>query len=181
MTLPILTPRLILRARVEADREPGWTLACEPEGQRHLPVQDRATFNARFDAQIAVQAERGFSFWQVVRASDGVRVGVCGLVPPRHHHTEHEIGWRFHVEHWGQGYASEAAQAALDWGFANLPVESIIAITSPANIASRRVMERIGMTHAEGEDFDHPDSPGPDDPLRRCVLYRIRRPKGPRA
>lgn len=181
MTLPILTPRLILRPRIEADREPAWALACEPAGQVHLPVQDRATFDARFDQQIAAQAERGFSIWQVVRASDGARVGLCGLIAPRHHHTELEIGWRFHVEHWGQGYASEAAKAALDWGFASRADESIIAITSPANTASRRVMERIGMTHAPAEDFDHPDSPGPDDPLRACVLYRIRRPKGPRA
>ena len=83
-----------------------------------------------------------------------------------------EIGWRLAVEHWGHGYATEAARAALDCGFQRLGLEEIVAFTVPANRRSRRVMERLGMTWSAADDFDHPRLP-PGHPLRRHVLYRV--------
>jgi len=85
-----------------------------------------------------------------------------------------EIGWRLAREHWGLGYASEAARAALRHGFIELELPEIVSYTVPMNVRSRAVMERIGMQRNASEDFDHPVLPE-GDPLRRHVLYRLPR------
>lgn len=81
-----------------------------------------------------------------------------------------EVGWRLAAEHWGHGYATEAARASVNFGFQLLNLKEIVSFTVPANYKSRRVMERIGMTHSSADDFNHPDAP---ERLRRHVLYRI--------
>jgi RimJ/RimL family protein N-acetyltransferase len=83
-----------------------------------------------------------------------------------------EIGWRLAYEHWGRGYATEAAQAAVAFAFGGLHLEELVAFTVPANQRSRKVMERIGMTRSDADDFDHPDLPE-GHPLRRHMLYRL--------
>jgi RimJ/RimL family protein N-acetyltransferase len=80
--------------------------------------------------------------------------------------------WPTGANSWGCGYASEAAVAALDFGFDVVGLEEIVAFTAEHNIRSRRVMDRIGMAHDPRYDFDHPAVPV-DSPLRRHVLYRI--------
>src|SRR5207247_9791037 len=104
-------------------------------------------------------------------------VGFVGLAIPRfeaHFTPCVEIGWRIAAEYWNRGYASEAARVVLAVGFEALQQE-IVSFTVPGNLASRRVMEKIGMQHNEADDFDHP-SLAPGHPLRRHVLYRIARP-----
>jgi RimJ/RimL family protein N-acetyltransferase len=83
-----------------------------------------------------------------------------------------EIGWRLAAEYWGKGLATEAARETLRFGFEVVGLESVVSFTVPANMRSRRVMERIGMTHDPREDFDHPQLPV-GHPLRRHVLYRV--------
>lgn len=87
-----------------------------------------------------------------------------------------EAAWRLARRYWGKGYASEAASAVIDDGFGRLGLDEIVAFTVPANLASRRVMERLRMTRDPAEDFDlnHPRTP-PGHELRRHVLYRLRR------
>jgi RimJ/RimL family protein N-acetyltransferase len=85
-----------------------------------------------------------------------------------------EIGWRLAPAYWGRGYATEAARAVLDDGFGRLGLAEIVAFTVPANRRSWRVMERLGMTRDSADDFDRPRFPE-GHPLRRNVLYRIRR------
>jgi ribosomal-protein-alanine N-acetyltransferase len=85
-----------------------------------------------------------------------------------------EIGWRLAKEHWGNGYASEAAVACLRFGFEKLTLKQIVAFTAPLNKRSTAVMERIGMSRNPEDDFDHPNIP-PGNPLRRHVLYRMNR------
>ncbi len=85
-----------------------------------------------------------------------------------------EVGWRLALHHWGNGYATEAAQAAVAFGFEELGLDEIVSFTTVRNAPSRRVMERLGMTHDPLDDFDHPRLAG-DDPTRRHVLYRLRR------
>lgn len=89
-----------------------------------------------------------------------------------------EIAWRLAPEVWGKGYATEAARATLDYGFETLSMPEILAWTVPHNAASRRVMEKLGMTHDPSEDFDHPRLPEGHE-LRRHVLYRISRRPAP--
>ncbi len=86
-----------------------------------------------------------------------------------------EVAWRLARPYWGQGYATEAARAALEDGFFRLGFAEIVAFTSVGNRRSRRVMERLGMSRDPGEDFDHPRLPQ-GHPLRRHVLYRLRPP-----
>ena len=83
-----------------------------------------------------------------------------------------EVGWRLAADCWGRGYATEAAGAALAFGFETLELNEIVSFTVAANMRSRRVMERIEMQHNPADDFDHPSLPA-GHPLRRHVLYRI--------
>jgi len=85
-----------------------------------------------------------------------------------------EIGWRLAYEHWGRGYATEAAGTALAFGFERLGLDEIVSFTVPGNARSRRLMERIGMVRDPGGDFEYPGLPA-GHPLRRHVLYRVRR------
>ena len=86
---------------------------------------------------------------------------------------EIEIGWRLAHEHWGKGYAREAAQASLDWVWDHLDADSLAAITTPGNANSWGLMERLGMTRIHGDDFDHPKAMGD---LIPHITYRIARP-----
>jgi ribosomal-protein-alanine N-acetyltransferase len=83
-----------------------------------------------------------------------------------------EIGWRLCRAHWGQGYATEAARAALAFGFEQAGLNEIVALTVPDNARSRAVMERLGMTRSPADDFDHPKVPA-GHRLVRHVLYRL--------
>jgi RimJ/RimL family protein N-acetyltransferase len=83
-----------------------------------------------------------------------------------------EIGWRLARSAWGHGYATEAALATLEFGFEALELREIVACTTPANLRSRAVMERLGMTRDPREDFDHPEVAA-GHPLCRHVLYRL--------
>ena len=83
-----------------------------------------------------------------------------------------EVEWRLHPDHWGHGYASEAAAASVRFGFDEAGLEEIIAFTTTLNTRSQAVMERIGMVRDPAGDFDHPRLPE-GSPLRRHVLYRV--------
>ena len=85
-----------------------------------------------------------------------------------------EIGWRLAVDHWGQGLATEGANAVVRYSFEKLGLGELVSFTVPANVASRRVMEKLGMTYDPADDFDHPRLPE-GHPRRRHVLYRLRR------
>src|SRR5438552_3901183 len=101
--------------------------------------------------------------------------GFVGLSVPRfesHFTPCVEIGWRLAAPYWGRGYATEGARAALAVGFETLGLGEIVSSTVPANLRSRRVMEKIGMARDPDDDFDHPALPE-GHRLRRHVLYRI--------
>jgi RimJ/RimL family protein N-acetyltransferase len=103
-------------------------------------------------------------------------IGFTGLAAPSfnaHFTPCVEIGWRLASNHWGLGLATEAARAVLNHGFETLRIREIVSFTVPGNVRSRRVMEKLGMTHDPGDDFDHPRLPE-GHPLRRHVLYRAR-------
>lgn len=87
-----------------------------------------------------------------------------------------EIGWRLAARYWNQGYATEAARAAVEFGFDSLALAEIVSFTSVTNGPSQRVMQKLGMTHDPAEDFDHPSLPE-GHRLRRHVLYRLSNPR----
>jgi ribosomal-protein-alanine N-acetyltransferase len=123
-------------------------------------------------------AEHGFGLYAAELASDASFIGFVGLYVPtfQSHFTPCiEIGWRLSTEHWGQGLATEGAHAVVRHAFGALKLKELVSFTVPANVRSRRVMEKIGMTHNSAEDFDHPRVPR-GHPLCRHVLYRLRAP-----
>ncbi|CAN7179879.1 GNAT family N-acetyltransferase [Phenylobacterium sp. LjRoot164] len=174
----IQTERLILRAYREEDRADFAALNGDPQVGAWLGgTLDRAGSDAlldRFNAQIA---EHGWGPWAVERKSDGRLIGMTGLacvnealpVSPAT-----EIEWRLIPAAWGQGYASEAARAVLDWAFANLDQDEFLAFTADTNLASQGVMRKIGMVADPARDFDHPNLAA-DHPLNRHVVYVARR------
>jgi RimJ/RimL family protein N-acetyltransferase len=140
------------------------------------PLLWRDETDAMIDRVQRILDANGFTFWAIERRADGAFLGFCGLKPGAEEtpiEGEIEIGWRLAHEYWGQGYAREAAQASLDWGWAHLDVPSIAAITSVDNFRSWGLMERLGMIRAPEDDFDHPKA---IERLRRHVTYRIGRP-----
>lgn len=122
--------------------------------------------------------ENGFFLWAVeVRASNEF-IGFTGLAAPgfeAHFTPAVEVGWRLARSAWGNGYATEAARAAVAFGFEEVGLSEIVSFTTPVNRRSRAVMERLGMSRDPRDDFDHPNLP-PGHPQRPHVLYRLNRP-----
>ena len=174
----LLTERLILRRLQESDLEPIAAMNADPRVMEYFPAAfSRAESEAFVERVREHFAKHGFGFWIVESRNDGDILGLTGLLRPRfeaHFTPCVEVGWRFAVAHWGKGYATEAANAALRFGFESLRLDEIVAYTVPQNRRSRRVMEKLGMSRSESDDFDHPNVPE-RHPLRRHVLYRIKR------
>lgn len=115
-----------------------------------------------------------FGLWAIEVPGVTELAGFVGLSVPdfvAHFTPCVEIGWRLAVQHWGKGYATEGALAVLDYAFTSLQLREVVSFATKENMASRRVMEKIGMIHDEGGDFVHPNLPE-GHPLRPHVLYR---------
>jgi RimJ/RimL family protein N-acetyltransferase len=174
----LLTERLILRRWRDSDREPFARLNADPEVMRHfLRPLSRGESDALVDRIEARFDERGYGLWAVERQNDGAFLGFTGLAYQTFEAQFTpcvEIGWRFDRFVWHQGYATEAALEALRIGFEEAGLDEIVSFTSLDNVASVRVMERIGMHRDPAGDFDYPNIP-PGHPLRRHLLYRLKR------
>ena len=175
MPVALRTPRLLLREWRDGDAERFATMSADAELTEFLLPPDEAwVARAR-----AYWDRHGFGQFVVELPGVASFIGVVGLgdahpaVPAA---PAIEAAWRLARPYWGQGYALEAARAAIDDGLGRLGFKEIIAITAVGNHRSRRVMERLGMTRdpVEDFDFDHPWIP-PGHKLRRHVLFRIRR------
>jgi RimJ/RimL family protein N-acetyltransferase len=172
----ITTPRLLLRPWRDDDIAPFAALNADPRVMEYFPrLLDRSESDAQV-ARIRAHFDRhGYGAWAVEAPGVAKFIGYVGLGIPRfesHFTPCVEIGWRLSFEHWGHGYATEAARAALEFGFDELQLDEIVSFTVPANLRSRRVMERLGMIHSPAQDFDHPLVPK-GHALRRHVLYRL--------
>jgi RimJ/RimL family protein N-acetyltransferase len=172
------TERLLLRGWQEADLEPFAAMNADPRVTEFLSTQlSREESDALVDRFVNEWADDGFGLWAIERLEDGVLLGFTGLARPRfeaHFTPAVEVGWRLAAGAWGHGYATEAADAAVRYGFEVIGLDEIVSFTVPANVRSRAVMERIGMSHDPADDFDHPRLPS-GHRLRRHVLYRLSR------
>lgn len=175
----IETERLVLRAWRDDDVLPLHALCNDPRVMEHLgPLQSHAEIEAAIGRQREWQAVRGHCYWALQRKADSRMIGFCGLQPLRDDIPviggDPDIGWRLEHAAWGQGFALEAARAALGWGFANLKHDVIWAITVPGNARSWGLMERLGMQRRDDLAFDHPAVPD-DSLLKRHIVYeRVR-------
>jgi len=169
----IETDRLVIRPWVEADRAPFAAMGADPHVMAHFPsLLSRAESDALVDRIKAMMADQGFGFWAVARRDTGAFIGFCGLNRvsfPCPVEGEIEIGWRLAHSAWGQGFAREAAQACLDWGFGH-GLQRITSFTVAANTRSWGLMQRLGLQRRADLDFDHPRL-APDSLLRRHIVY----------
>ncbi len=173
------TERLILRRWRDSDREPFARINADPQVTRFLPnALTRAESDQFIDRIEAHFDEHGFGLWAVEIPSGAPCAGFVGLAVPTFDAPfmpTVEVGWRLHPDSWGHGYATEAGRAAMAFGFEDCGLDEIVSFTAVINQPSRRVMERLGMSHDEYDDFDHPRLEV-GHRLRRHVLYRRRRP-----
>jgi ribosomal-protein-alanine N-acetyltransferase len=169
------TERLLLRRWRETDRAAFHALNADPKVMATIgSVMRRAESDAFMNRIEQRFDEHGFGLWCVELA--GEPIGFTGFMVPWFRDGV-EIGWRIRSEHWGHGYAPEAARECLRLGFAardegGFGFDEVISFTAATNASSRRVMEKLGLHRDPDGDFDHPGVPE-DHPLRPHVLYRI--------
>jgi len=175
-TATIETERLILRPWREADKPAFAALNGDPEVMRHFPkLMTREESDTLAERIMARMAERGWGSFAVEVKGGEPFIGFVGPNVPSYEIPYGpcvEIGWRLARAAWGRGYASEAARTAVDFAFRRLGLAEIVSFTVVANDRSRRVMQRLGMTHDPADDFDHPMI-AEGHPMRRHVLYRL--------
>lgn len=178
-SIPMLTTeRLLLRPWRDTDLPAFAALNADARVTEFLPKQLSRSESDAVAARIAQHFERRkFGLWGVEVVGVADFIGFVGLNVPTfetHFTPAVEIGWRLAYDHWGRGYATEGAQAALRFAYEVLRLDEVVSFTVPANVRSRRVMERLGMTRRAEDDFEHP-SLEVGHPLRRHVLYRLPR------
>jgi RimJ/RimL family protein N-acetyltransferase len=167
------TERLIMRGWRESDLVPWAAMNADPEVRRYLGLPLTFEQSSAWVLNYQDDLDRhGFGFWAVEVRESGDFIGFAGLdtMDGDVQFTGIELGWRLARSAWGHGYATEAALAALRYGFGTMGLEEIVAVTAAANLRSQAVMRRIGMTSDPAEDFDDPDID--DGLLARQVVYR---------
>jgi RimJ/RimL family protein N-acetyltransferase len=178
MIAELRTERLLLRTWRDDDLDAYARLSADPQVMEYFPrplSRDESDASAgRFRDHFAAH---GFGMWVVEVPGVAPFIGFVGLcwVPFEAAFTPAvEIGWRLAVEHWGLGYAAEAAQAALAAGFEQAGLDEVVSMAAPENLRSLSIMEKLGMQRTPADDFFHPwVAPGQRYPSR--VLYRISR------
>jgi len=180
VAIALRTSRLLLRPWRDEDIAAFAEMSADPVVMQYLyPLSDRWLSAEAWVARARAHwDEQGFGHWVVELPDAASFIGVVGLGVVSYEAPftpAVEVAWRLARPYWGHGYATEAARAALDYGFGQLRLWEIVAVTVPANQRSRSVMERLRMTRAREDDFDHPRLP--EGPLRRHVLYRLRNPR----
>jgi RimJ/RimL family protein N-acetyltransferase len=174
----IETERLILRPWKDTDRAPFIAMSADPAVMEPLGgVLSEADALADIARRQALIDLYGFGRWVVERRADGAFIGVVGLAPVHKSlplPAGFEMGWRLARDAWGQGFATEAAKAAIRDGFERGGLVEVFAFTSPPNLRSQAVMERIGMQRTPSLDFDHPALP-PGHPQRPYMIWMARR------
>ncbi|EPJ85240.1 acetyltransferase, GNAT family protein [Pseudomonas sp. CFII64] len=176
--LKLESARLLMRQWRDDDLPAFAALCADPQVMRYFPAPLTRLESAALIGRVRGHfAELGFGMWALERKDSGEFIGFTGLCVvgfDAHFTPAVEIGWRLAREHWGFGYASEAAWTALGCGFERLGLEQIVSFTAVSNLPSQKVMQAIGMLSDPTENFEHPKLPT-GHPLRPHVLYRINR------
>ena len=176
MQSSLQTGRLLLRRWRESDRLPFQAMNSDPRVMEFMPtLLSSAESDALVDRAQAHFDRHRYGPFAVELLENHSFIGFIGLSIPNFDAPfmpAVEVGWRLAFDYWGRGLATEGARAVVRYGFEELGLDSLVSFTVPANRRSRRVMEKLGMTHDPRDDFDHPRLPE-GHPLRRHVLYRL--------
>jgi len=150
------TERLVLRAWKQEDFEPYARFMADADVMRYLSgvSLSRADAWRNLAAILGHWVLRGYGMWAVERKSDGAFIGRVGLWNPEGW-PGLEVGWTLGKVYWGQGYATEAARAAMAYGFLTQPVDRLISVIDPRNAPSQAVATRLGETRGERREIVH--------------------------
>jgi RimJ/RimL family protein N-acetyltransferase len=179
----IETERLLLRTWTPSDVPLMALISANPVVMEHFPKTQDIKATEKLIIHINEHYNKyGYAAYAVEIKKSGEFIGFVGLNHPSFDILNFipkglpivEIGWRLSLDHWGKGYATEAAKAVLDYAFTVLNLDEIISFTTIGNVKSRRVMEKVGLHYDETDDFDHP-LVDEKSVLRRHVLYRLTR------
>jgi len=169
------TARLILRPPREGDAEAQFRLLNTPAVMARLGgVKPLEHVTSRHAMARESFASEGFGSMMMIEKASGELVGHCGLKRVNNalapNIGDHEIGWLVREDRWRQGLAHEAMRAVLDWAFGPIGAPHVVALTSQANVASWRLMEKLGMERRPEQDFADPAYPPQDNPT---IQYRL--------
>lgn len=172
----IRTERLLLRRFRDEDRDTFAEMNDDTRVMEHFVTHmNREQSDAFVDRIEERFDERGYSLWAVEVVGRDPFIGFVGLWDAEFDAPftpAVEVGWRLKPSAWGHGYATEAANVAIDDGFRRVGIEEIVSFTAVGNRRSIAVMERLGMVRDPEGGFDHPTVP-PGHPVRPHVLYRF--------
>ncbi len=178
--IPIETDRLILRNWEGCDRDAFHELMSDDRVMEFFSYRrTREESDERLVLLRASIEDIGFGFYAVELKESGHCIGMCGIaqleMEPQFPQGTFETGWRFAARHWGKGYATESAKAAIADGFLNHGLSDLVAIAVKTNHRSIAVMERLGMVRDPDGDFDHPGVPENQPSLIRHATCRLSR------
>lgn len=166
-----------LRPWRDSDFEPFAEMNADPEVMRFFLARLTRSEALEMFRRVRSQIDQhGWGVWAV--EVNGALAGMVGLNTPRWplpFSPCTEVLWRLRREFWGQGIAHSAASQAIEYGFSQAGLTEIVAFTTPPNLRSIRLMERLGFDRDHAGDFDHPAVPA-GHPLRRHILYRKKKP-----
>lgn len=164
--------RLGFRNWTDEDLDLMAAINADPEVMRYFPsLQDREQTKAFIERMQQLYADKGFCYFAVELLHSREFIGFTGFAIPQfkaHFTPCIDMGWRLATSHQGNGYATEAATACLEYGFTKLGLTEVVAICPAVNKASENVMKKIGMTFRE--HFNHPLLKD-NDYLEKCCLY----------
>ena len=176
----IITERLLLRPWKDQDFLPYAEINADPAVREFFPsVLTREQSDAEIRRFQENYEREGFCMFAAELVATGQFAGFIGLqtmnfAVPSLVQPAVEVGWRLSRPLWGRGLATEGARGVLRHAFETLQLRELVAITTPANLPSRRVLEKIGMKHLQELNFEHPRVPE-GHPLRAHLLYAITR------
>jgi ribosomal-protein-alanine N-acetyltransferase len=149
MAIILETKRLLLRHQVLADLDALWALYCDPKIIKYIPDAPRSREEAQQELEWHMNGHPKFpelGLWATIHKETGKFIGRCGLLPwtidGQH---EVEVAYTIVRDYWGQGLATEVAQAILNYGFETLKLPRLICVIDPEHMASQKVAEKIGM------------------------------------
>ena len=149
MSTVLETNRLLLRHQVIQDLDELWALYCDSQITKYIPDAPRTREEAKEELEWHMHGHPRFpelGLWATVHKETGKFIGRCGLLPwTIDGQNEVEVAYTISRDYWGQGLATEAAQAILVYGFEKLNLTRLISIIDPENIASQKVDKKIGM------------------------------------
>ncbi|RFS18934.1 N-acetyltransferase [Chitinophaga silvatica] len=161
MKISIETERLLIRELEYTDEMDLFEMDADPDVHLYIenhPVKSIDEIKKVIEMIKEQYSKNGIARWAVVDKFTNECIGWAGLKyfrePLNNQINFYELGFRFKKKHWGKGFATEASNAILDYGFNNLNIDSIFAITDPKNLNSKKVLTKLGFTNLETFDYE---------------------------